>query len=854
MRPAHNGISNTDRKRMENSSGSTMARSNGSLNDIHQHPVVGLTIPNPQDGDNNSIRSFYGDDDTPLTTPITKRRTSFSLPHLLLNNSEMSSSTPLKHRHDKHGDKYEGRESKGDGSKGEGSKGEGSKGEGLLSSLVSAAHNAAAHFSSGLGSEADKESIKSQDSANVRNEVLAKQREQTLSPAESISFKAMRDSPLATMGKGDLALDHFDDPMDVSTNKLHLGVNDHGLSTILNGKSHREQQQQQQQRPADMRRSNSNLLSTPQGGGPSGRCKSEPNTSETVRSLSPSQPSFYYQNESKRASQTDVSTDASEITTTKSSSSDRQSPKRPNRKKEKEFHQTFKNISPDESLLYDCSCALQKDILVQGRLYISDKHMSFNSNLLGLATHLTIPLAEIVQVEKKATALLFHNGIAVQTLHSKYFFASFFSRDSTFDMLTSAWNEIVHGSSRKIVANGKVLSLPESESESDDTASEPDSDMTSMGSRTSLESSKEIDHEAEKNNENSNSFYGLTLSGPATHPPTEPTYQKKSTDTVVGEGTLKGPIGVIYQLLFGDDTKFLRDMLVKGKNTDISEIPKMSKQNPLSREYKFIKPLNGPIGPKQTNCNVKETIEKLDFDNSILVLQSTNTPDVPNGNSFTVETRFVLSWAEQNACKMVVYTSVVWTGKSWIKGAVEKGTVDGQKEAMSLTFATLEEALEDAKESGGGKKKKSKRKAKKAQTALSPPPQASQENIVTRILKLFDPLFDIVGLPGFLRGPFLAIAVLGVYFLTRSSHKADPVVSRESYLVGPNDHRFSDFYRQNEYQLWDWMDIRNGNPRRKSKSEIKSGYKKQELEEMVKLMEMRLEQLQQQLDDGGVQA
>lgn len=109
------------------------------------------------------------------------------------------------------------------------------------------------------------------------------------------------------------------------------------------------------------------------------------------------------------------------------------------------------------------------------------------------------------------------------------------------------------------------------------------------------------------------------------------------------------------------------------KNFDLTPIPNFEKDGDLKkRQYSYTKPLNGPIGPKQTRCNITETIEHFDVNKYILVSQVTASPDVPSGNAFTVVTNFYLSWAANNSTRLLVITSINWTGKSWIKGPIEK--------------------------------------------------------------------------------------------------------------------------------------------------------------------------------------
>lgn len=52
---------------------------------------------------------------------------------------------------------------------------------------------------------------------------------------------------------------------------------------------------------------------------------------------------------------------------------------------------------------------------------------------------LSIPIYEITSLEKKMTALFIPNAIQITTRQSKYTFASFLSRDTTFDVIYNIW-------------------------------------------------------------------------------------------------------------------------------------------------------------------------------------------------------------------------------------------------------------------------------------------------------------------------------------------------------------------------------------------------------------------------------
>lgn len=82
----------------------------------------------------------------------------------------------------------------------------------------------------------------------------------------------------------------------------------------------------------------------------------------------------------------------------------------------------------------------------------------------------------------------------------------------------------------------------------------------------------------------------------------------------------------------------------------------------------YIKPLTASIGPKQTKCEIHDEMVHCDFEDYVVMMATTRTPDVPSGGVFSVKTRTCLTWASSISTKVVVSTQVEWTGRSFIKG------------------------------------------------------------------------------------------------------------------------------------------------------------------------------------------
>ncbi|XP_055629226.1 protein Aster-B-like [Toxorhynchites rutilus septentrionalis] len=104
-----------------------------------------------------------------------------------------------------------------------------------------------------------------------------------------------------------------------------------------------------------------------------------------------------------------------------------------------EFKKLFKEASDDERLIVDYSCAIQKDILIHGRLYVTQNYLCFYSNIIVWETRICIRWKDVTSISKEKTARVIPNAISVCTDNEKHFLTSFTSRDKAYLMLFRVW-------------------------------------------------------------------------------------------------------------------------------------------------------------------------------------------------------------------------------------------------------------------------------------------------------------------------------------------------------------------------------------------------------------------------------
>ncbi|KAF4076535.1 hypothetical protein AMELA_G00216130 [Ameiurus melas] len=104
----------------------------------------------------------------------------------------------------------------------------------------------------------------------------------------------------------------------------------------------------------------------------------------------------------------------------------------------KTFHKHFREISVMEDLIKAFTCALQKEVLYHGKMYVTHQHVCFYSSVLLKETKVQIRMSTIQIIKKKNTARVVPNAIAIITnTGDKYLFGSLRNRDVCFSVLKS---------------------------------------------------------------------------------------------------------------------------------------------------------------------------------------------------------------------------------------------------------------------------------------------------------------------------------------------------------------------------------------------------------------------------------
>ncbi|KAN0059851.1 hypothetical protein ACQY0O_008425 [Thecaphora frezii] len=401
-------------------------------------------------------------------------------------------------------------------------------------------------------------------------------------------------------------------------------------------------------------------------------------------------------------------------------------------KRNKDFHQLFPLVPEDDYLIEDYGCALSREILIHGRLYISENFICFKANIFGWVTNMVVPFSDIVSIEKRMTAFVIPNAIQLATINSKHTFVSFLSRDTTYDLIVNIWRLSHPGLPVTAAEQAAELTAELTDEYTEDEDADGSTAMDKADSvdggagkgspatadsaaktskrsrlRRKLKGSKNL---VRDDNLAAASAIAAKTGTPLITPTRSPAPgakraphrqtncpcddNKEHYPTVALDTTYPAVPEKIYNLLF--TSGFTKDFWTDNQKLFELQIsdwsPSATNNNMLSRNVSYIKPLTGSFGPKQTKCLLTDENIHVDFDDYVTTLTTTRTPDVPSGGSFSVKTRTCITWAGGgNVSRVLVTCAVEWTGRSMIKGIIDKASIDGQKQY----YKDLDEAVRD---------------------------------------------------------------------------------------------------------------------------------------------------------------
>uniref|UniRef100_A0A8B9F533 GRAM domain containing 1C n=1 Tax=Amazona collaria TaxID=241587 RepID=A0A8B9F533_9PSIT len=340
-----------------------------------------------------------------------------------------------------------------------------------------------------------------------------------------------------------------------------------------------------------------------------------------------------------------------------------------------EFKRQFSHLPDSERLIVDYACALQKDILLQGRLYLSENWLCFHSNIFRWETTISIALKDITFMTKEKTARLIPNAIQIATKGEKFFFTSFSARDRSYLSIFRLWQNVLLDKVEESPSEKQVKKspLPSSERQS----------VKLVRSR-SLEKSLDL-------NENEDLPEKSSASD-----------SEEAVKETVSENDLYGRLFInrvfhitadkMFEILF-TNSHFMQRFLSSRSIVDAVSTPwnRDSNGNQL-RTLTYTVTINNPLCGKFTTATEKQILHKQSQKGqSYQVDAEVLTHDVPYHDYFYTVNRYCISRTSNHKCRLRVSAEVKYKKQPWglVKSVIEKNTWGGIQE----NFKQLESDL-----------------------------------------------------------------------------------------------------------------------------------------------------------------
>ncbi|XP_064651386.1 protein Aster-B-like isoform X2 [Lineus longissimus] len=435
-----------------------------------------------------------------------------------------------------------------------------------------------------------------------------------------------------------------------------------------------------------------------------------------------------------------------------------------------DFKKLFKDIPNEERLVVDYSCALQKDILVHGRLYVTQNWICFYANIFRWETHITIRCKDITAMTKEKTARVIPNAIQICTKTDKLFLTSFGARDKTYLMLFRVWQNALlaqpmspqelwqwvhysYGEELGLTSSDDDYIAPSSEGDkaSDNQASPTDSSMeqldgASTGGEINVAHGTNLSPDRETQPPSSlddliSSDKNDALDSSAKIGDAElPTDLSDNTDdTDTGEVTCTGHnhfritvMNEVFQIsvdqmfahLFTDST-FFRDLTSYRKTYDRVLPPWQDEPTPeghRQRTISYTLTLNSSLGPKTSAATETQTCYSQSKPGVLYVVDTeTVNSGIPYGDSFYVVSRYCIQRVNSLKCRLHVTSEIKYKKSVWgmVKGFIDKNCTQGIHEYFNDLAVHLRRESDKAVVVGGEVHKKKKLRKRRATAEIN---------------------------------------------------------------------------------------------------------------------------------------
>ncbi|XP_029170649.1 protein Aster-B-like isoform X2 [Nylanderia fulva] len=368
-----------------------------------------------------------------------------------------------------------------------------------------------------------------------------------------------------------------------------------------------------------------------------------------------------------------------------------------------DFKRIFKDVPDDERLVVDYSCALQREILVHGRLYVSQNYVCFYANIFMWETLVSLRWKDVTSITKEKTALVIPNAILICTVTDKFFLTSFGARDKTYVMLFRVWQNALIGEPMSMAEMWQLVhacygdELGLTSDDEDYVPPLPAADEEKLSTRLSVESFSEAEVATMEN---------------SASPAMDPTPVEQSG----AESPIQQPVPPISKPDPVPDPTDLSDTTESEAEKHGYLIQSAWMQNQTGQKMRtlsFTVSLTQAIGPR--TCQVTETQVMLPCSRPghlyCIDVESINA-GIPYADSFSILTHYCINNISENETSLAIYAQMKYKKSVWgiMKSVIEKNCWAGLEEYFNSLVKALAVECEEGTVSGGIKRKTRKRR------------------------------------------------------------------------------------------------------------------------------------------------
>ncbi|XP_048659247.1 protein Aster-C isoform X4 [Marmota marmota marmota] len=363
--------------------------------------------------------------------------------------------------------------------------------------------------------------------------------------------------------------------------------------------------------------------------------------------------------------------------------------------KNEEYKRQFTHLPDTEKLIADYACALQRDILLQGRLYLSENWLCFYSNIFRWETTISIALKNITFMTKEKTARLIPNAIQIITDGEKFFFTSFGARDRSYLSIFRLWQNVLLDKSltrqefwQLLQQNyGTELGLNAEEMENLSLSIE-DNVQPSSPRRSGVDDSGERDEKLSKSISftresihqvsETESLDGNSSKGALGKEEPESEKQIQKSPLLTSEKRLNRMPSKSLYLNKNEYLSLEKSSTSDSVDEDVVSTPwTVESGGDQLRNMTYTIVLNNPLTRKCTAATEKQTLYKESREAQFYLIDSeVLTHDVPYHDYFYTLNRYCIIPSSKQKCRLRVSTDLKYRKQPWglVKSLIEKNS------------------------------------------------------------------------------------------------------------------------------------------------------------------------------------